>query len=145
MDIENAPHEVIEAMVACSWNGTFYCGEEQYKRINDTIKKYPEYFPWETKYNSISKEVHDKYKLAISQLHDTIYPKAGKVNDMIPGEGIFSYIRRQPVEPLTEKTIKDAFKYMFVTLPKQQSLFETEKRRIWNKFYKKYNLKYRDY
>lgn len=134
----------MEAFVACSYNGTFYCGAEQYKRISDTIKKYPEYFPWETKYNSIPKEVHDKYKKLINQLHDTIYPKVEEVNDMIPGEGIYSYINRQPIIPLTKKTMDEALKYMFVTAPKQHALYEEGKRRIWKDVYSKYKLKYHE-
>lgn len=58
--MENLPEDVAIVM-AYLWTKT-PCGSDMYKRIQETVKKYPEYFPWETKYNSIDDSVHRAYE-----------------------------------------------------------------------------------
>jgi hypothetical protein len=146
MDLKNLPPEVIEAMIATSGYGTFYCGLEQYNRINNTIKKYPTYFPWENKYNSIPQQVHDEYQALIGKLNEEIYPKEEKHINILPGEGIFSYsIRKQPIETdFSAEKFKEVLQEIFFNIPEKRKKFEKGKAKIWKKVYGKYKLEYNE-
>ena len=57
---KDIPSEVYEAMCIGSLS---IVGMELYNRYQEIVKKYPEHFPWETKYNSIPSEVHEAYAI----------------------------------------------------------------------------------
>lgn len=139
--MKDLPVNVIEAMFHLS-NGS-QVGLETYKRVEETVKQYPEYFPWETKYNSIDSSVHEKYEEKLSSLFNSFFPPTPM--DIQPGEGIYAWSMRmnevslKNQEPFSTKTIK-----AFTDKINKQYEFKKAKEKLWNKHYKKYKLKYND-
>jgi hypothetical protein len=141
-DINSVPKEVIEV-----WGYQMSkqsIGMETYKRLQDTIETYPEYFPQETIYKTIPQEVHDKYYEEKKELRLKFYPR--KESDIQPGEGLWDWARRQEAAPIkiTNLDIKELAEKISVTAPKIKKQYETEKRKLWNKHYKKYKLRYEE-
>jgi hypothetical protein len=109
------------------------------ERRKAAVLKYPRWFPWETRYNSIPQEVHDAY------LKETGF---GDVRDTVPtGEGLIYLAEKQGEYqlPTFEET-----KFNILNWIKQKEEAETKARleeirrkAIWNKHYRKYNLTYR--
>ncbi len=137
--VKNIPQEVL--IVWAMQRGTKYVGADMYRQIQDTIEKYPEYFPWEHTYSSIPQEVHNKFEEESDDLQLSFYPR--KESDIKPGEGIYSWLKRQEPVVLKQVDIEEALDYLFVTAPKIEKQYEIEKIKLWNKHYKKYNLKYK--
>lgn len=137
--MKNLPANIIEAMFHLS-NGS-QVGLETYKRVHQTVEDYPEYFPWETKYNSIDKSVHEKYEEELSSLFKSFFPPTPM--DIQSGEGIYAWSMRmteeacKDQEPFSTKTIK-----AFTDKIDKESNFKKAKQKLWNKHYKKYNLRY---
>lgn len=116
-------------------------GMKTWNRCNETIKRYPEYFPWEYKYDKIPKEVHQAYD---REAHPERYEPLNLENREW-FTGIIPNI--PPPEPQPERTISE----MFSLLVKQEREAEDRKRAekkkakaIWNKHYYKYDLEFRD-
>lgn len=134
--MKDLPANVIEAMFHLS-NGS-QVGLETYKCVEETVKQYPEYFPWETKYNSIDKSVHEKYEDELSLLFKSFFPPTPM--DIQPGEGIYAWSKRvseesfKNKEPFSTKTITDKIN--------KEYEFKKAKEKLWNKHYRKYKLKY---
>ena len=122
-------------------------GKDDYDRANDIINKYPEYFPWEHKYKSIPKEVHDAFKAEC-------YPERGKpieeiFDDLKVGVGLREQLKNQPVGVIPTKFTQSDFEELFNSLQEaQKKRMEEEKaeekrvKKIWDKHYKKYGLKF---
>jgi len=139
MKFENIPFEVLKVSLYKGVNR--YVSAETYKRLQATIDKYPEYFPWEHKYKSIPQEVHDLYHKEEIELYYSHYPRSG--GGMKEGEGIVAYMRRvqeenknKPVKPLVE-VIEDVFT--------KENQYNILKKKLWNKHYSKYKLKYNEF
>lgn len=81
-------------------------GTSVFEECERIIAKYPEFFPWETKYNSIPQEVHDAYRIENNGGVDfRIMPmfEEGVINN---GQGIESQI--QNAAPAKQEfTLKD--------------------------------------
>lgn len=139
MNLENLP-EVIEAGFYLSMGQPV--GQDLYNRIRNTVAKYPEHFPWETKYNSIDDSVHKKYEEEKSVLFNSFFPRTPM--DIQPGEGIMAWSKRQNVqtEPLTYEKLKSILDGISARDKKEKEYSEAVKK-LWNKHYKKYKLKYR--
>ena len=138
--IEDAPWEVQKVWLH---RLSKYVGSEVYKEIQETTAKYPEWFPWETLYNSIDKTVHNDYIKAETELYFSFYPRA-KSDDIREGEGLWGYVKRQPVYKPTEENLKSAVNYLFVEAPKIKRDYEIARKKLWNKHYSKYKLKFRE-
>jgi hypothetical protein len=63
---------------------------------------------------------------------------------MKEGEGLVAYTRRASESNIKKSTLEEILNYVFVTAPKIKKEYEKEKRKLWNKHYKRYNLKFRD-
>lgn len=139
--LSDIPFEVQKVWAYQSLNQSV--GLNLYKEIEATIEEYPQYFQWEHTYNSIPKEVHSKYSEEQLNLYYNFYPP--KESDLKPGEGIYNWVRRQEAVPakINIKYLEKALKYIYDTAPKIKKEYETEKRKLWDKYYKEYNLKYR--
>ena len=123
-------------------------GRESFEKATDIINKYPEYFPWEHKYKTIPQDVHDAFEAEC-------YPERGKpiedvLDELVNGVGINEQLRNQEsvgIVPtnFTQKYLEDFFDEMEKA---QQKRMEEEKaeenrvRKIWDKHYKKYGLKF---
>lgn len=141
-DINNTPKEVIEVFAHLMLKRPV--GEETYKRLQETINKYPEYFPQQHIYNSIPKEVHQKYQEEKLNLYYSFYPPSGA--GMKEGEGLVGYMDRIQEENKNkpQKSMKEVIVEIFETAPKIKKEYEKEKRKLWNKHYKKYKLRYEE-
>jgi len=138
--MKDIPFEVIEAQCLLFLKNPV--GMETYKRVEDTVKKYPEYFPWETKYNSINKSVHENYDKELSVLFDSFYPRTPM--DIKPGEGIVAWESRQKVVKWGEPVDFDELSKNLTNKLNKDSDFKIAKKILWDKHYKKYKLKYQE-
>lgn len=107
-------------------------GQETYDKIRKIIKKYPEWFPWETKYNSIPQEVHDAYK-------GEVYPEKEVKKDVTPKVIVYTG-ERVMLKDMVD-TIQEYFNRQYQR--KMDKRVEKDRlRKIWNKHYSKYNLSF---
>lgn len=142
IDVNKLPSEVVEVMMyALSKQAV---GLQTYKRLEATIEKYPEYFPWEHIYNNIPSQVHIDYMEQERLLFLSFYPL--KESDIKGGEGIWSWVRRQghPPSKITKEDLQELANQVFVVALKIKKEYETAKIKLWGKHYKKYKLKYRE-
>jgi len=85
-----------------------YVGMSQLNRLNEIIAKYPEYFPWETKYRETPKEVHEAFR---KEAYPSIYEERPIEFTGGIGGGIMDQIKKASVAPSeNEKTIDMANK-----------------------------------
>lgn len=131
------------------WAGMIiYCnqpvGTTVYEKIKEIVSKYPEHFPWETKYNNIPEEIHSAYRL---EAHKEIidYLKTPLFDDVSLYEGVESQINKSGVNFYKEATKQDFIDFMDLLTKKEEDERKEDIRirKIWNKHYKKYNLEYR--
>lgn len=92
----------------------------------------------------VPQEVHDKYYEEKEELRLKFYPR--KESDIQPGEGLWNWVKRQEATPtkITNLDIQELAEKVFVTAPKIKKEYETEKRKLWNKHYEKYKLRYKE-
>lgn len=137
-DFTNIPEEVLWVMAITNpFTGTFYCGTELYKKINEVIDKYPKYFPQEYIYKNIPQSVKDDFEL---EKHD-LYKKHNPFYlDIKEGEGLIGYMNRKdeenknkPKESLLE-TLQNVFK--------KDLEYNKELRLLHDKHFKKYGYKF---
>lgn len=135
--ILDAPSDVLEVWVLQSLNQPV--GLSTYERMKATIKKYPEYFPWETLYNSIPDEVHNAYRKEVD-------PTWGEPIDWEK----YRNVKESPpivLKPYEGGDIAKMFDELFEAENKRrdEELAERKRRmKIWKKHYSKYGLDYRD-
>ena len=116
-------------------------GLDTLKMIDDVMSRNPKYFPWEIKYKSIPREVHEAFR------NECYPPKNWEAN--IPyGEGIFAEINKYNLSqsPITEESLAEMFKLMKESENNRHREEKAEKLRvmkIWDKHYKKYNLEFK--
>ena len=138
---KDIPDEVLWASVIISTSHGI--GVDTYEKIEEIIAKYPEYFPWETKYNSIPKEVHQAY---IKEK----YPDRDKpIVCTSDGEGLYSKIKNEPFvyRKYTPEEIVEWFRQLdtITTNARNAAIVQRKKdKKLWDKHYKKYNLEYRE-
>lgn len=140
MKITNeTPEEVLEALVFLNWKAPM--GIITATRIEETIQKYPKYFKEILTYRSIDKNVHEEYKLKLSELHDKYFPFK---NNIPEGVSYYQYIKsRENAFKENNENIFNIAGELF-KLMKIRDEYKIEKEKLWNKYYKKYNLKYNE-
>lgn len=131
-----------------AYNGKLYVGSEEYNKIQETIKKYPEHFPQETAYNNVPNEVHEAYRNEVSKLHEKMYPTNPNEIKQLAGEGIVAYVTRREKEILKTQAKPFNLTSFFKELDKsakRDDAFKEAKKNIWKKHYKKYGVDFDDY
>lgn len=128
----------LEVQEVIAYSYVKYVGRETMERINTIIDKYPEWFPWEHKYKSIPKEVHDAY-------YKEKYPNP----DFKPlVKGIYEQMKEQPRETtFTINSLREIFNRLFDDDNEKALLRQYKKQQdkeLWDKHYSKYNLEYRE-
>lgn len=137
--IKDFPEEVWRVQIIMATRQ--YVGGETMDQLERVIKKYPEYFPWETTYNSIPQEVHDAYQ-------KEAFPEKFKPIEFIENnkKGVQKAIEECLQKPanlaLTFQDLEDFIQSMN-KLEREKAERQRELERIWNKYYKKYKLRYR--
>jgi hypothetical protein len=120
-------------------------GLSTYNEVSDIIKKYPEWFKWETAYDKIPQYVHDAYRGEAYSY------------EMVPikrNEGFVGMIPTLLAEPeIVDRntgdraSIFEMFAKLFENDLKERERKEAERierKRVWDKHYSKYGLEYRD-
>lgn len=149
---ENMPAEVYWAMFLRFGPPI---GVKTYDKYKEVVAKYPKWFPWETKYDSIPKHIHDAYSIemgfkeqnyyvpggvnASHYLDDKYIPVGNGLEDQIMAA---TYVTTDEIKEASLEYLKDFFN----DLENNQKKREAEERRsreIWNKYYSKYRLEYR--
>lgn len=112
-------------------------GSDTYNEAERIIAKYPKYFPWETKYNSIPSEVHLAYRREK-------YPGFDKPI-VCSGEGLLSKIDNE-VFMYKEYTNEEIIKWFedLRKIDESEKIKKQKDKELWDKYYGKYNLEYRE-
>lgn len=134
--LNDVPSEVQWACIIL--NTSHGVGLETYERLEQIVAKYPEYFPWEDKYNSIPKEVHQAY---IKEKYPDMDKPIVCTNS---GEGIMSAINKD-VFVYKQKTAEEIMQWFkdLAAMVKEDNDKEEKEKQLWDKHYSKYGLKYR--
>lgn len=145
------PDEVLAAWLISQ---NRFLGSESVSMLEATITKYPEYFPWEIKYRSIPKEVHDAYNREANG--EWFEFKANKGTPAIltgqqyhdANMGLIQYVEKKGMvaySSLKNFTMNDMLEWV-----RRMDKADDEKRKrlkaeisIWDKHYKPYGLEYR--
>jgi hypothetical protein len=146
---ESVPHEVSEAWMI---RAQPLVGLESVNRAKQIVKKYPEWFPWEAKYDQIPKEVHTAYN---NEVNESIWGsfEDNSVGDSQSGnKGLLWEIENAPVHYYNPEAItKETMLNWFVNAQKQEDeRREAEEaqreldKAIWDKHYAIYKLRYRE-
>jgi hypothetical protein len=117
-------------------------GMATWTRCDEIIKNNPEYFPWEHKYESIPKSVHEAYK-AEAFLPWDFYPTDNK--DAFTG--VIPNLPPPNPEPQPQRTISELFGLLIRQEREAQDRKRAEKKKakaLWDKHYSKYGLEYRE-
>jgi len=113
-----------------------YCGSDTYRKIQDIIDRNPLWFPWEHRYKHVPQEVHKAY-------YDEKHPPSDK-----PIKSLWEQMNKKPRKrkKLTEKSLIEMFDEIFTLSEKarKKRIRERNKaKKLWDKYYKQYNLEYR--
>lgn len=127
-------------------------GLDTLNKIKVIIKANPKYFPWETKYDSIPKEVHDAYWKEKNHEADKRWAEyvEGKEQDggfigLIPSLMKMDEIAHEPI-PAPAMSLSEVFSNLLKQQEDQRKLQLKEDKKnksIWDKYYKPYGLEYR--
>lgn len=133
-----------------------FCSIQQYKKVKAIHKAFPKYFPWEAKYNQVSKEVHDAFELECYPERVQQRIEAEKIlsgeTEMKYGPGIWGQMQDSTLmEPVKiEFSMEDLLK-TFTDMAEQQRKAQLarikrskEVKRIWDKHYKSFGLECRE-
>lgn len=134
-DTAKIPDDVLFAWgIKASCGGV---GLETYQKLEDTIMRYPEYFPWERKHASIPKEVHNAY-------HAEKYPD-GAIT-ITKGMGILELIecsKEEDAEPKKPSVwSREYIDEFFEALEEPYKKYVADKA-LWDKHYAKFGLEYK--
>lgn len=120
-------------------------GMSTWERCNEVIKKYPQFFEWEHKYDKIPQFVHDAYKREAYSF-ELPMPKGDRgYIDIIPT--LLSDV--EVVDTATQKpmTLLEMTTRVFIADQEERKRKEAariERKRVWDKHYYKYGLEYRE-
>jgi len=124
---KDIPTEVKEYIVmTSSMNGMM--GLEMYRKCKAIEEKYPEWFPWEHKYKSIPKQVHDAYNKEKEIVSQKDKPTAA------------------PLDLTTNKDLLNVLTKVIEWENEQKEMAAQQRKKdkvLWDKHYKKYGLEFR--
>lgn len=130
--VEDIPPEVMDVW-AVQW-AKIPVGFVHYEEMQATVKKYPEWFPWETAYEKIPQPVHDAYRAESEirgrELWDEYQKRVHEIPQ--PDPGPFNLLNL--MASLMRQSDKN-----------RQYEYEEKARKkiLWDKHYSKYKLEYR--
>lgn len=138
--IDDVPHDVWEVL-AINVVGQ-PVGMETWNRCNETIKRYPEYFPWEHAYDKIPKEVHEAYD---REAHPERY-RPWNFESTHGFSGVIPSLSTAELEPEPQRTILEMFGLLVKPARENEDRKRAENKKskaLWDKHYSKYGLEYR--
>lgn len=117
-------------------------GIDTWNYCNEIIKRYPEYFEWEHKYDKIPKSVHDAYKEEAFPPFD--FSELKNKDGFI---GLIPMLSMMPEpEPQKQLTMSEIFSKLFKQEQEARERKEAEHKKqkaLWDKYYSAYGLEYR--
>lgn len=141
--LEEVPHEVQMAMIILYSKNPV--GIETYEMVIDIVERYPQFFKWEHKFNSIPQEIHDAF---LNECYPERFEATKHIESKNDGKGILEQIMENP--PTQIKFTRESFEENYKKW--QEELIEEEKRKvieekrikkIWDKHYQKFGLEFR--
>ena len=143
----NTPEEVQKVWVIQMMGSRI--GGDLYKEVQDIISRNPKYFPYETAYNKIPKEVHEAYfdeeYQSTIDTFESFFGDEEKIKGQF-SDGLLSSLR-QTSKPTEVKSLKEILEDLIAQDAKNKKIREDKtkrKKEIWDKHYKKYGLEYKD-
>lgn len=124
-----------------------FIGRSTLEKCIETIRKYPDHFPWEHQYTKIPNEVHEEFKDEMNP--DRHKPVDWDWNNDPPRKSVMEQIKEKSYT-YREVTYESVIKMLddVITRENNERIAEQQQiareKTIWNKHYKKYNLKYRE-
>lgn len=125
-------------------------GLDTIEKADEIIKANPKYFPWETKYHSIPKEVHDAYWKEKSHVWDMAWQEKRDAGykGLIPtimemGE---NYPTPEDTMKMPQKSLSEIMGDLFkMEDDKRKRQYEEDEKNkaLWDKHYQPYGLEYR--
>lgn len=137
MEINDIPNECW--WVFCIQKSGQPIGMDMFNKCQDIIKRHPQHFPWETKYNSIPDSVHEGYRNEVNGGVDLGIVPIFKGDN----SGVSVGSEKVTYKPLTSDDLRQFFKY-FEDADERDRKSLSERKRIWKKWYRKFGLSYRD-
>lgn len=133
------------------WSMNVYVGMEYIEERKRLVKKYPEWFPWDVKYNSIPEHVHAAYRAeAFPPMDFSMWNK--NLDDDVSAKGLIPTILEYNPQPVSMDSSKSWIKQLenlFVEENRRQKELynQTEKKfyddkALWDKHYAPYGLEY---
>lgn len=143
--LEDIPEDVYWVW-SIQWCG-IPVGLDTWDKADAIIKANPQYFPWETKYNSIPKDVHDAYYKEKNVWMDDLWTQTSYENytGIMPtitkmDEELKEAIHESPKS--LSKIFHDLFK-MEDDKRRRRDEEDAKNKALWDKHYKPYGLEYR--
>jgi hypothetical protein len=138
MNIDDVPADVQRVWVFQQYGGAV--GIETWEEAESIIKANPKYFPWETKYQSIPKEIHDAYWKEKQDGYDDLWA-AKDYKGIIPALMEPNEAAPAPLKPFMEAMV-DMFKAQEDRRKRDIEYYEKEKS-LWDKYYNPFGLEFR--
>lgn len=121
-----------------------YVGSDTMDKMNDIIKRYPEYFVWEHGYANVPKSVHEAYCKEVSPElwrarygNESISCEENRLDARIKESRTYYSFEKTP-----EQLIDCLKAFNDEQIKKRNEL--SRRKKLWKKHYGKYNLEYRD-
>lgn len=144
--VREMPEEVAWYAVAYGLSRGIGVGRKFIERMQEIEEKYPEWFPWEQKYKSIPKEVHEAYRKEklgfdinnLGEWRDKELSK-GWLTMLEEDAMIVEFnIEDKPIQTLLDEAWNEMEKVKLRVIDD-----EKKDKALWDKHYKKYKLPWR--
>lgn len=143
--IEDIPEDVWWVWTI-QWCG-YPVGLDTWEKAKAIMKANPDYFPWETKYDSIPQHVHDAYfkekNAWMTKLYKETRPESfiGIIPSIMKMDEAMKEYQPEPPKSLSEM-LRDLAKMEDDKRRREEEEYAKNKS-IWDKHYKPYGLEYR--
>jgi hypothetical protein len=131
---EKIPQEVLEHFSVSAV--PIRIGAKLYQRLLMIEEKYPQWFPWETKYKSIPQQVHIAYQKEAGLYRDPNQKIECKSN------GLTEIVKNITLKALTLEDLN--FHKRIEDKRKEEDRLNKESKKIWDKHYSKFELEFRE-
>lgn len=136
----NIPKEVMEVRM---WQYVGYVGSETMEKIQDIMNRYPEWFPWEAKYNKIPLVVHQEFREKEGKALNRDWKRREKARKILYEN--MGMNKKQ--DKFTLEVIGNTIEWMMRKDDLERKLlknWQKTRKKLWKKHYGEYDLEYRE-